>query len=135
MAGWNGATRSQIVRRKVNGAPVMMEKGGRVSRAALPLSIALLSTYIVSNDKVVLEKKKNSYQANAQQHAQSIECNNSLKLYLQWNPIDMNAWKLHTCHFQIEKNWGFCSYKCFGAAKMHPFPFNYFPRITSIFQF
>lgn len=58
MAGWNGATRSQIVRRKVNGAPVMMEKGGGVIRAALPLSIALLSTYIVSNDKVVLGKKK-----------------------------------------------------------------------------
>lgn len=81
MAGRNGATRSQIVRRKVNGAPVMMEKGGGVIRAALPLSIALLSTYIVSNDKVVLGKKS-SYQANAQQRAQSLECNNSLKLYL-----------------------------------------------------
>lgn len=79
MAGWNGATRSQIVQRKVNGAPVMMEK---VIRAALPLSIPLLSTYIVSKDKVVL-KKKSSYQANAQQRVQSLECNNSLKLYLQ----------------------------------------------------
>lgn len=57
MAGWNSAIQSQIVWRKVNGAPVMTEKDGGVIRAALPLSIPFILTYIVSNDKVVLKKQ------------------------------------------------------------------------------